>query len=68
MRFAKLETIIALSSLLLYMDDFSTVDEVGNPYTIGNLPLPDLSQSHWRAPTRQMRIKVQRKKRSDDEK
>ncbi|PWN27518.1 cytochrome P450 [Jaminaea rosea] len=62
MRFAKLETIVALATLLAYSDDFTTVDERGEAYGLDNVPLPDLSQSHWREPTRYMRVRVERKK------
>lgn len=61
MRFAKLETIVAIATLLVQMEDFVTIDERGQPYTLENVPLPDLSQGHWRAPTRYMRIRVERK-------
>ncbi|CAO1615237.1 unnamed protein product [Sympodiomycopsis kandeliae] len=61
MRFAKLETIVAIATLLFTLDDFQTTDEKGTPYSLENIPLPDLSQSHWRAPTRPMRVKITRK-------
>ncbi|CAO1636308.1 unnamed protein product [Parajaminaea phylloscopi] len=60
MRFAKLETIVAIATLLVHMDDFVTVDEHGQPYSLDAVPLPDLSQGHWREPTRPMRLKVQK--------
>jgi hypothetical protein len=62
-RFAKLESIVAIASLIFYLDDFVTVDERGIAYTLDNVPLPDLSQSHWRTPTRYMRVRVERKRR-----
>ncbi|CEH17926.1 Cytochrome P450 [Ceraceosorus bombacis] len=61
MRFAKLETIIALSTVLLTFD-IQTVDDKGKSYDLKSIPLPDLSQSHWRAPTRPMRLQVHRRK------
>lgn len=57
MRFAKLETIIALSSFLLFTD-FETVDDRGKRYSLQEVPLPDLSQSHWRTPRRPMRVRI----------
>lgn len=58
MRFAKLETVVAIASLLMALDDFETVDERGSLYTLDTIPLPDLSQSHWREPTRPMRVRL----------
>ena len=61
MRFAKLETIVAIATLLAFADDFTTVDEHGVAYGLDNVPLPDLSQGHWREPTRYMRVRVEKK-------
>lgn len=61
-RFAKLETIIALASFLLFTDELKTTDDKGKPYSLANVPLPDLSQAHWRSPTRPMRIQLLRKR------
>lgn len=59
-RFAKLETIIALASFLLFTTQIKTVDDRGNPYSLDTIPLPDLSQAHWRSPTRPMRVEMHR--------
>lgn len=57
MRFAKLETVVAIATMLVATEDLQTTDDKGVPYTLQTIPLPDLSQSHWRAPTRPMRVR-----------
>jgi sterol 14-demethylase len=59
-RFAKLETIIALAAFLSFTDHLQTTDDHGKPYSLANVPLPDLSQAHWRSPTKPMRVKLVR--------
>lgn len=59
MRFAKLETIIALAAFLLFTN-MKTVDDKGRPYDLTNIPLSDLSQAHWRTPTRPMKVELTR--------
>jgi sterol 14-demethylase len=58
-RFAKLETIIALSAFLLFTN-LKTIDDKGRPYDLTNIPLSDLSQAHWRTPTRPMQVEITR--------
>ena len=58
-RFAKLETIIALSAFLLFTN-LRTVDDKGKPYDLTNIPLSDLSQAHWRTPTKPMQVEITR--------
>ena len=60
-RFAKLETIIALAAFLLFTD-VKTVNDKGKPYSLQEVPLPDLSQGHWRTPTKPMRVEITRPK------
>ena len=64
-RFAKLETIIALAAFLL-LTDLKTVDDKGKPYDLTSIPLPDLSQRHWRSPTKPMRVEISRSNREID--
>lgn len=65
-RFAKLETIIALSAFLM-LTDIQTVVDKGNGKgfeeisSVDEVPLPDLSQGHWRSPTKPMRIRISRR-------
>jgi hypothetical protein len=60
MRFAKLETTLSMAALLLAYD-FQSTDDAGKPYTSDTLPLSDLSQNHWRTPTRPLRVRAQRR-------
>lgn len=65
-RFAKLETIIALSAFLLLTNIQTIVDKGSGMgfekvYNVDEVPLPDLSQGHWRSPTKPMRIQVTRR-------
>ena len=60
-RFAKLETIIALAAFLVFTD-LRTVNDKGEPYSLQQVPLPDLSQGHWRSPTKPMRVEITRPK------
>lgn len=57
MRFAKLETLIAVASFVL-CNDFVTVNDKDEPYGPQEVPLPDLSQLHWRKPRKEMRIRI----------
>lgn len=59
-RFAKLETIIALAAFLSFTNQIQTTDDQGKPYTLASVPLPDLSQAHWRSPTKPMRVQLLR--------
>lgn len=63
-RFAKLETIIALSAFLL-LTDIQTVVDKGKGFakisSVDEVSLPDLSQGHWRSPTKPMRIQIKRR-------
>lgn len=61
-RFAKLETIIALAAFLAFTDELRTVNDDGAPYSLATIPLPDLSQAHWRSPTRPMRVQLRRRR------
>lgn len=58
-RFAKLETIIALAAFLMFTD-LKTVDDKGRSYDLTSIPLSDLSQAHWRTPTRPMFVEISR--------
>lgn len=60
-RFAKLETIIALAAFLLFTD-LKTVNGKGKAYSLQQVPLPDLSQGHWRSPTKPMKVEIRRPK------
>ncbi len=60
MRFAKLETLIATASFIL-CHDFVTVDDRDVPYGAQEVPLPDLSQLHWRSPRKPMRLRISKR-------
>lgn len=62
-RFAKLETIIALAAFVLFTD-LKTVNDEEQPYSLEQVPLPDLSQGHWRSPTKPMKVVIRRPKRT----
>lgn len=62
-KFAKLETIIALAAFLLLTDIQTVVDKGdGKGFqkisSVDDVPLPNLSQGHWRSPTKPMRIQI----------
>jgi cytochrome P450 len=57
-RLAKLETIVALAGFLTWTARIETTDENGAPYALDAVPLPDLSQDHWRSPTKGMRVRL----------
>lgn len=61
MRFAKLETTIAIATVLMSYE-IATTNERGEPFNLKNMPLPDLSQSHWREPVSPMRLQVRSRK------
>ena len=61
MRFAKLETLIAVASFVL-CNDFVTVNDKDESYGPQEVPLPDLSQLHWRKPRKEMRIRINKAK------
>ncbi|KDN41235.1 cytochrome P450 [Tilletiaria anomala UBC 951] len=60
-RFAKLETIMATATFML-CNDFVTVNDKDEPYGPQEVPLPDLSQLHWREPRRPIRLRVHKLK------
>lgn len=61
MRFAKLETVILLASIMHSLE-FTTVNDQNVPYGPNDVPLPDLSQLHWRSPRKPMRIRIERRR------
>lgn len=56
-RFAKLETVMATATFIL-THRFVTVNDKDVPYKPQEVPLSDLSQLHWRAPRKPMRLRI----------
>ena len=46
------------TATLIYTHRLVTVNDKDEPYGPQEVPLPDLSQLHWRAPRKPMRLRI----------